>query len=92
MKCQNAILNSRICLHYSFWHVVQIVQVVVAIIPVCTLSPTCRSDIAIDIPVSSVTVAVAGKQESTVPIIGSDNLHFLHFGAPECHQCFLLNS
>ena len=32
-------------------------------LPVCTLSPICSSDIATDIPLSRVTLAVVGKQE-----------------------------
>ena len=56
---------------------------VIAIIPVCTLSPTCSSDIATDLPVSSFSEAGSGKHDSP---------QSLHSGALEPPKKSLKNS
>ena len=49
-------INSNIC-DYWYCNTIRIMQV-----PVCTLSPTCSSDIVTTFPLSRFTVAVDGKQ------------------------------
>ena len=53
-----------LCSHHQQWEELFLILIN---LPVCTLSPVCRSDIVTDLPFSRVTLAVEGKQPPPPP-------------------------